>query len=1112
MALSTITQPLVCFVSHFCSHVYSYLTTTKSVTVTCPLQFIEFNNNLSPLIALIDSGSQLNLLSHSLLPFLNFKAISSPIKSVKGVSGQDKAISQFILLPVHLTNGQIVEVPCAVISDLPCIALFGLPFLHQIQATHDIHHQLLSTPTGPIPLILNQNPPPPATYHTIATNLNTTVDIDLSTSTLNKHQQTQLLELLREYDDLWRSGRRGKAVVVAHRIQLLTDQPVVARPRQTTEEQQKVIKEEVDKMLQDGVIQPSSSPYASEVVMVPKKSGEWRFCIDYRALNKITIKDKYPLPRISELIRSIKDSKYFVALDLRAGYWQIPMAPEAIKYTAFRCFQGLYEFILMPFGLTNAPATFQRVMDFLFGDLRFKGVLAYLDDILIHGTTFEETLQLLRKVFVRLRAANLTLNLPKSHFFPRTLRYLGQLIEDGHITPDPERVKALHRIKPPSTIQEVRSLLGTIGVYNRFIKDYAATLSPIFDLLKNHKNSKYHNTTTSITWTPTHQAALQHVTKQIATAVLAIPLNSDKYLVETDASDKAIGAILNVEHNDKWEPVEFFSKNLSRTEQNWPVREKEAYAIVKAFQKFDCYLRGREFVVHTDHQSLQWMLESPKARIARWVSSLSEYKPEVLYKKGSELVHVDFLSRYINNDNDDILQDRMVYFTTVSNFPSLQEILKSQKDNQMPVGKGFVQRDGIIYYHGRVWIPSDTRISVIAACHSIAPYHHPGVKRTKATIMKVFNWPGIHEDVVQYLQSCIYCQRSRSGKERLQGYFRTHPIPGAFETVYMDFWQCSYDNQHYLVLTMIDQLTKWAECTPLPSKDATIAARAFLKSWVYRFGVPKVLVTDNDKTFTSTLLKSLTAKLGINRLTTTVYHPEGNAVIESFHKTLSTGFRHLHQQAILFDEALEMVLFAYRSTLHTTTANSPAFLTYGVDLRLAPDIDWRMEPNTTTQERLKFLSTLRLDVQLQALRTLSRQNMTKNQHRKPVQFQEGQLILVRALPLDQLKYKVSFYKAVPRWSLPYRVIRVFPGSKKAVVRCLLTSDFREVHIQDVQFILPPQGNTQITEWMKLARIQAESMYDPTTCKAKVDEFFQQITYPQALTPASRAKRPRSVEV
>jgi hypothetical protein len=217
-----------------------------------------------------------------------------------------------------------------VIPNLPCIALFGLPFLHQIQATHNIHHQLLTTPDGPIPLTTKE-PVLPASYPAAISQVLPSVEIDFSDSQLNNQQQELLLELLHEYDDLWRGGRRGKAVAVAHRIQLLTDRPVVARPRQTTEDQKKVIDAEVEKMLKDGVIQPSCSPYASEVVMVPKKTGDWRFCIDYRALNKITVKDKYPLPRISDLLRSIKNSKFFVALDLRAGYWQIPMAPDAVK-------------------------------------------------------------------------------------------------------------------------------------------------------------------------------------------------------------------------------------------------------------------------------------------------------------------------------------------------------------------------------------------------------------------------------------------------------------------------------------------------------------------------------------------------------------------------------------------------------------------------------------------------------------------------------------------------------------------------------------------------------------------------------------------------------------
>ncbi|MGH2622791.1 MAG: reverse transcriptase family protein, partial [Sphingobacterium sp.] len=360
-------------------------------------------------------------------------------------------------------------------------------------ATHDIMNATLQTPNGPIPLTRISNP---AISANVA--LSEIPDVDLSNPMLTDIQRKEILDLIREFDDLWRGGCRGKAVDVEHRIRVLTDRPISSRPRHITEEQKKIIKEEVDKMLKEGVIRPSSSRYASEVVLVKKKTGDWRFCIDFRQLNKITIPDKYPLPRIADLVRAVQNSWFFAAINLRAGYWQIPMEKESIKYTAFRCFLGLYEFVLMPFGLTNAPATFQRVVDFLFNDLRFSGVLCYIDDILVHSTTFEQFVSLLRVVFSRLRAAGLTLNLPKSHFIPRKLKYLGQIIVDGKLIPDPGKVEALKRIKPPTNISDVRSLLGFLGYYHSFIRDYAQLLAPVFDLLRNHKNTKRQNKTTAV--------------------------------------------------------------------------------------------------------------------------------------------------------------------------------------------------------------------------------------------------------------------------------------------------------------------------------------------------------------------------------------------------------------------------------------------------------------------------------------------------------------------------------------------------------------------------------------------------------------------------------------
>ncbi|MGH2622792.1 MAG: RNase H-like domain-containing protein, partial [Sphingobacterium sp.] len=294
-----------------------------------------------------------------------------------------------------------------------------------------------------------------------------------------------------------------------------------------------------------------------------------------------------------------------------------------------------------------------------------------------------------------------------------------------------------------------------------------------------------------------------------------MPLESDEFMIETDASSRAVGAILNVKHNNVWEPVEFYSKTLSATQQNWPTRECEAFAIVAALGKFDCYVWCRPFIVHTDHESLKWMLDCPKGKIARWASLMAEYQMTIYHKKGQDLTHVDFLSRFLNDEPDEFLADRMCYFTSTEPIPSLQDIVQAQKSEFVPSSTGFAEKNGVIYYHGRVYVPSSFRTQVIASCHSIAPFHHPGIKKTKATIMRVFNWPNLHSDVASYLQSCLYCRRSRSGQERIQGLFKSHPIPEVFDTVYMDLWQCNYNGKNYTVLTLIDQCTKWSECIEL---------------------------------------------------------------------------------------------------------------------------------------------------------------------------------------------------------------------------------------------------------------------------------------------------------
>lgn len=842
-----------------------------------------------------------------------------------------------------------------------------------------------------------------------------------------------------------------------------------------------------------------------------KRTG-WRFCVDFRRINQETIKDVYPLPRITELLHSVKQSRYFVALDLRSGYWQIPMERDSIKYTAFRCLYGLYEFVVMPFGLTNAPATFQRLVDLLFSDKRYDGVLAYIDDILIHDQTFEGVMGKLAVVLDRLMAEGLTINFAKSSFFPSVLKYIGHTITDGCLKPNTHKVDSLRQFKAPTNTYEVRRLLGMIGYYHPYIKDYAGIMAPVFQLLKNTPNKKQKNRQTPVAWGDEHTKAMQEAIRLLEDSMLTLPLDSDTFMMETDASGASVAAVLNcLQQNGKWAPVEFASKKLTDTEKRWPVRDQEALAIIFGLKKFDCYLRGRSFQVLTDHKSLKWMMTAKEGRVARWASRLTEYDMTISHKSGKDMEHVDYLTRFVDTGADFDIEDRMVCCShqviAVENpLPTLQHILEEQQKQTPPSGKGFFTKGGVWYYHNAIWVPLPLQLSVIRACHSVAPYRHHGIKKTARLVQKVFNWPGLYHQAGRYVGSCLYCQQRRGGTERLQGYFRIHPIVGPFQTVYIDFWQCSYGGQDYKLFTMIDQFTKWVECIPVPCAQAPVVATTFLQSWVCRFGVPSTIMCDNDLALNSNTFRTLTKSLGSRQLTITPYHPEGNAVVESFHRTLKKGLTNFispdNTATLSFEEALALVLFAYRATIHSTTGDSPAFLLYGMDMRSPMENDWRFQRDKPMQERLRFLNEFRLEVQWKAHLQRIKNIEATNCHRIPKEFQLYQLVLVRLTLRDRWQYAhiqgETKQKLIPKWSLPYRVWKVLSQGKSAIVRSLLSADQQVVHLQDVRFLEAPQLEAQREEWTEVINRTCESMFEPEVRQRKLQEFWENLAHPEQL--------------
>lgn len=1101
--------------------------------------FMEFGNGESEFVALIDGGAQLNVLSEQLLldGAMSYYEADGPFDQCRWGAGPRCRISRWILLPIVMSNGRRTLARMAVLRGIRGMIILGRPFLKSQKAKVDHFASTLDTPDGPIPLLegfcssrsmnmmgkvddegrdansevtsglpVKFDGDPQSMVDQLSPEDRIRLTDKITAARVGEPYQVQLRNMLLKYSDLWKGKIRGVCTQGEHGIQLTHDYPIITKPRRHTAEQNEAIVKEVQQMLKDKVIRPSSSPYVSEVVMVKKPDGSWRVCVDFRRINAATVSDKYPLPRLGDLLKAVKGSRHFVALDQRWGYWQIPLEDAACRYTAFRCPVGLFEFIVMPFGLVNAPATFQRIMDNLFKDLRYKGVLAYLDDLLIHGDDVGDVLQRLEVVLARMFQAGLRLNLEKCVFFPAVLKYLGHLFSDGKMYPNPKRTQLLRDAHRPKNICELRSLIGTLTYYSSYVPQFARWAAPLNDLLVGRVKRK---DLRPIEWTQRHEDSLTKIKTLLADTCLTIPIDSDEYLMETDASDHGVAAVVSVRRDDKWCPVEFASKKFNNTQKRWPVREKEAFGIIFGLQKFDYLLRGRSFTVHTDHQSLQWIMDAKAGKLSRWACLISEYDMQVMWKKGDSLLHIDYFSRY--GEDPDPVQDHMVYTVWAGphksldcqiQLPTLGDVVKAQLNSSLPHGRGFTLREGALYYMGRLWVPPQLRQSVIAACHLAAPLHHPRVQKTENLVKRAFNWPNLHDDVFCFVRSCLSCQRFGIAAEHRKGLFKTHPVPGPFHTLYMDYFSAPYGAKKYDILTMIDQHTKWAEAVIVPDHTKEVLTSAFMTSWVVRFGVPRVVIHDGEGSLISDLFNRLVKRLGCKPVTITPHHPEGNAPIESFHRSLKRALTDFNSQddRLPMEEALALSLLAYRTTVHQSTHETPAFLAYGVDLVPPVEGDWRFATSTEEKNRINFLNALRLDIQYQVYKRRAKANATTNEGRLDVSFTLNDLVLCRQQFFSKNEAHHRHFpqgkKLVPAWGLPCRVVKVFDGKKSALVRSLLSGKVRHVHIQDARFIEAPKCRELQKDWDKQLLTEVDNMYDPATRKEILSKFWQEVHCPQ----------------
>ena len=828
--------------------------------------------------------------------------------------------------------------------------------------------------------------------------------------------------LLQEYADVFpKEVPPGLPPIrgIEHQIDLIPGASLPNRaPYRTNPDETKEIQRQVQELLNKGYVRESLSPCAVPVLLVPKKDGSWRMCVDCRAINNITIRYRHPIPRLDDMLDELSGSIVFSKIDLRSGYHQIRMKLGDEWKTAFKTKFGLYEWLVMPFGLTNAPSTFMRLMNEVLRSFIGRFVVVYFDDILIYSRSLEEHLDHLRAVFNALRDAHLFGNLEKCTFCTDRVSFLGYVVTPQGIEVDQAKVEAIHSWPVPCTVTQVRSFLGLAGFYRRFVKDFSTIAAPLHELTK--KGATF-------TWAAAQQDAFKTLKDKLTHApLLQLPDFNKTFELECDASGIGLGGVLLQEGK----PVAYFSEKLSGPSLNYSTYDKELLALVRTLETWQHYLWPKEFVIHSDHESLKHIRSQAKLnrRHAKWVEFIESFPYVIKHKKGKENIIADALSRRYTMLSQ--LDFKIFGLETIkeqyAHDNDFKDVLLNCQEGK--TWNRFVLTDGFVFRANKLCIPaSSVRLLLLQEAHGGGLMGHFGVKKTEDILAGHFFWPKMRRDVERFVARCTTCQKAKS-RLNPHGLYMPLPVPSApWEDISMDFvlglprTKKGRDS----VFVVVDRFSKMAHFIPChKSDDATHVADLFFREIVRLHGVPNTIVSDRDAKFLSHFWRTLWAKLGTKLLFSTTCHPQTDGQTEVVNRTLSTLLRAVLKKNIkMWEECLPHVEFAYNRSQHSTTKKSPFEIVYGFVPR-AP-IDLLPLP---TSERVNFDAKQRAELILKLHETTkekiecmnAKYKLAGSKGKKHVIFEPGDLVWLH-LRKDRFP-DLRKSKLLPRADGPFKVL------------------------------------------------------------------------------------------
>jgi len=873
---------------------------------------------------------------------------------------------------------------------------------------------------------------------------------------LEGEQEAELKKLVDKYQSTLGRKELGCTHLLEYHIDTGDAKPIKKKHYSYSPKMLEVLHSGLDEWLKLGVVEPSWSPWASPVLLVKKPDGKYRWVVDLREVNKVTKKDSYPIPKVSEILDQLREARFLTSLDLTSAYFQIPLDTSSREKTAFVVpGRGLFHFTRLPQGLTSSAAIWQRFIDRVLGEDVKPNVFVYLDDIIIVNKTFEEHLALIEKILGRLEAAGLTINFEKSQFCRDSLKYLGYVVNQYGLQVDPEKVRSISEFKRPVDVKSLRRFIGMASWYRRFVPGFSSIMEPLHALTS--KNCKFR-------WSQECESAFLAIKEKLITApVLACPDFEKPFDLFVDGSQTGLGGILSQEGR----VVAYASRSLTKAEKKYCPTEIECLAVLWCIEKFKGYLEGYSFNVITDHSSLRWLdnLKDPCGRLGRWAVRLQQFDYKVIHRKGKDQEAPDALSRSplpYEGDSVDLLTVEVVpkdpwYLKMVREVQSTPERYPAWKVEGNQLYK-LVDR-GLLETRWNRVMPKELRGKALEEGHDSLLGGHFGITKTYHRVNQYYYWPKMRRDVRKHVSACHTCMQYKIPAVKSAGLMgRQRKVNDKFQVISSDivgpFPKSSRGFNYLIVSTCL--YSKYVWLRPLRRATGEAVRDHLLEDIFLKFAVPGILLTDNGKQFKCREVEDLCRGFGVQVFNTFFYHPQSNPTerVNRVVKTLLGSYIGKNQRN--WDRNLNYVAASINTAVHEVTGYTPHFLLFGeewhsdgaykrvyCDKGHLPEIERDKKPVLSEQ-----LEELRESIVQRLQRAYNINSRYYNMRRRDVDYQVGQVVYRRNFEQSSAADYFSA-KLAPKFVGPFTIEKKI-GYKAYLLRDVNGKTDGPWHVKDLK--------------------------------------------------------------